>query len=397
MTDYMNEESPISFEQFDRLMEEEQKNAKQHGAEKQQFDDDDHTQHLTEDECFGPIFEFIDWSEDHCERWPEKRTRIGAIPYGSEEYEVVVFTEDERQVPHLHIRRKEGFLFDCCVELGTNRYDDHGGLTDVLDDELCRLFNDFMHAPTSHSEYRNHYAFAVAIWNANNPDSPVHPATDRFGVTVVPNYSTIAYEVPFSWAGEEKKMDLVARYLVAKTPKLTIVTHTYTYFTRYFVHALLTYGKEVEWIKGGVYGLTVGDVEHAAIHEESSYFREFYKENLDAACNRLCKYLKTMKCNEDDAFVRHKIKDEQLREVVDQTLKTSNDILSRYARRITGRHVMLIDDGIDRGQPVETAKKKIENNYAPTSLWVHTLKMEPHQESNPIKEYGIALPDSSRR
>ena len=75
----------------------------------------------------------------------------------------------------------------------------------------------------------------------------------------------------------------------------------------------------------------------------------------------------------DGKFTRHLIKDSKMRNVLDKTLKLSNDKYAKYANKINGQDVLLIDDTISRGQTIKEACDIIQDSYAPKSITVLTL------------------------
>ena len=56
-----------------------------------------------------------------------------------------------------------------------------------------------------------------------------------------------------------------------------------------------------------------------------------------------------------------------------KTLKLSNDKYAKYANKINGQDVLLIDDTISRGQTIKEACDIIQDSYAPKSITVLTL------------------------
>jgi adenine/guanine phosphoribosyltransferase-like PRPP-binding protein len=52
-------------------------------------------------------------------------------------------------------------------------------------------------------------------------------------------------------------------------------------------------------------------------------------------------------------FSRHLIKDPEMRDVLDMTLKASTDKYAQYANKINGQNILIIDDTISRGQTIQ--------------------------------------------
>ena len=54
-------------------------------------------------------------------------------------------------------------------------------------------------------------------------------------------------------------------------------------------------------------------------------------------------------------FTRHYVRDAKMRDVLNKTLKLTNDAVARQSRLIDGKDVLLIDDSISRGQTIKEA------------------------------------------
>ena len=62
-----------------------------------------------------------------------------------------------------------------------------------------------------------------------------------------------------------------------------------------------------------------------------------------------------------------------MRDVLDFTLKLSNDRFAEFANKINGQDILIIDDTISRGQSIKEACKIMSESYAPKSITVLTL------------------------
>jgi hypoxanthine-guanine phosphoribosyltransferase len=72
-------------------------------------------------------------------------------------------------------------------------------------------------------------------------------------------------------------------------------------------------------------------------------------------------------------FSRHFIKDSEMRDVLDFTLKVSPDRFAEFANKINGRDILVIDDTISRGQTIKEACSILQESYSPKSITVLTL------------------------
>lgn len=62
-----------------------------------------------------------------------------------------------------------------------------------------------------------------------------------------------------------------------------------------------------------------------------------------------------------------------MRDVLDFTLKVSEDIYAEFANKINGQNILIIDDTISRGQSIKEACRIMMESYAPKSITVLTL------------------------
>lgn len=116
--------------------------------------------------------------------------RVGIL---DNKYDVLVYTDDMGLIPHIHIIDKgtNGQEFNCCVQLETNKYFQHGIHQDVLNSKGRKLLNDFMRQPCRNPKFKNNYEFAVDMWNANNSSTYVQIREDSQGNIIMPDYTEI--------------------------------------------------------------------------------------------------------------------------------------------------------------------------------------------------------------
>jgi hypothetical protein len=81
--------------------------------------------------------------------------------------------------------------FDCCVQLETNKYFQHGAHQDIMPAKWCKEFYDIMCQPHRNIHVRNVYEYAVNLWNDNNSSSYVQIKEDENGNVIVPDYRHI--------------------------------------------------------------------------------------------------------------------------------------------------------------------------------------------------------------
>lgn len=99
--------------------------------------------------------------------------RIGFI----DEFEIVIYTDDPDNIPHMHIldASTHGDNFSSCVKLESAEYFSHGGkYVDKFNSKQRKVFNDFMKSkPSRVTMYKTNYQYACEMWNGNNSKTTV--------------------------------------------------------------------------------------------------------------------------------------------------------------------------------------------------------------------------------
>lgn len=154
---------------------------------------------------------------------------------------------------------------------------------------------------------------------------------------------------------------------------LTILIPSSNYLNKYIANTISSKCDEpVEILEDVVCKLTTEEVEDIVL-DFNSKFRLFYKENFDFAFRSLSKYLDKMNEEKNGIFTRHFIKDQEMRNVLDLTLKLSDDKYAEYANVINGKNILIIDDTISRGQSIKEMVNIIKTSYSPKNISVLTL------------------------
>jgi hypothetical protein len=115
--------------------------------------------------------------------------RVGFL----DKLEICVYTDDPRNVPHVHIRdvATRGKLFDACVKLEYPEYFDHGCHTDTLNSKQKRELDKFMNSAPAKGVFKTNYEKAVYMWNDNNSNKDVEFEYYDDGRVIVPDYTTL--------------------------------------------------------------------------------------------------------------------------------------------------------------------------------------------------------------
>lgn len=171
----------------------------------------------------------------------------------------------------------------------------------------------------------------------------------------------------------EQQFDYIATKFAQIHPiGVTVIIPSSNELNRHIAEVIMSKNKNAELLEGVICKLTTEEVDEIVL-DFNSKFREYYKKDFNAAYYRLGTFLDEMDKERKGTFSRHLIKDSEMRDVLDFTLKVSQDRFAEFANKINGQNILIIDDTISRGQSIKEACKIINESYAPKSITVLTL------------------------
>lgn len=154
---------------------------------------------------------------------------------------------------------------------------------------------------------------------------------------------------------------------------VTIIIPNGNYLNDYIARIIASKSEDVQIIKDVIRKLTTEEVDDIVLYDDNCKFRKFYGDNFNVAYRQLQEYLQEMNRIRRGNFSRHLIRDEEMRNVLDRTLVASDDPYARFAKKINGQNILIIDDTIIRGQSIQEACRIMQETYAPASITVLTL------------------------
>jgi len=171
----------------------------------------------------------------------------------------------------------------------------------------------------------------------------------------------------------EKQFDAIATKFATMYPVgVTILMPSESELNMHIADVVMSKSRNAELIKGVICKLTTEEVDDIVL-DFNSKFREFYKDEFNSKYYELGRYLDLMDKEGNGYFSRHLIKNNQMRDVLDSTLKLSDDRFAEFANKINDQDVLIIDDTIRRGQSIKEACQIMLESYAPKSITVLTL------------------------
>jgi len=171
----------------------------------------------------------------------------------------------------------------------------------------------------------------------------------------------------------ERQFDAIATKFAKAYPiGVTILMPSGSELNKYIADVVMSKSKDAELIEGVICKLTTEEVDEIVL-DFNSKFREFYKDDFNSKYFELGRYLDLMDKERNGYFSRHLIKNNQMRDILDSTLKLSDDRFAEFANKINGQDILIIDDTISRGQTIAEACQIMRDSYSPKSITVLTL------------------------
>lgn len=195
----------------------------------------------------------------------------------------------------------------------------------------------------------------------------------------IPGHRYICAVDPSSGAAEDRTaieiidVDAIATKFANMYPVgVTILIPSGSELNKHIADVVMSKSKDAELIEGVICKLTTEEVDEIVL-DFNSKFREFYKDDFNSKYFELGRYLDLMDKERNGYFSRHLIKNNQMRDILDSTLKLSDDRFAEFANKINGQDILIIDDTISRGQTIAEACQIIRDSYSPKSITVLTL------------------------
>lgn len=171
----------------------------------------------------------------------------------------------------------------------------------------------------------------------------------------------------------EHQFDAIATKFATMYPiGVTILMPSGNELNAHIADIVKSKSQNAEVIEGLICKVTTEEVDEIVLDFKSK-FREFYKDDFNSKYYELCRYLDLMDKKRNGYFSRHLIKNKQMRDILDLTLKLSEDKFAEFANKINGQDILIIDDTISRGQTIKEVCHIMMESYAPKSITVLTL------------------------
>ena len=120
------------------------------------------------------------------------------------------------------------------------------------------------------------------------------------------------------------------------------------------------------------------------VFQEDSLFRRKYKNFFKQKYEALLKDMNDMPY---DTFQFHKVRDIEMRKVIEDTIKLSDEFHGQYIEAINDKNILIIDDSLSLGQTIKEACNIITSAYTPKSITILTLFSPLYDEEGVKPQY----------
>ncbi len=171
------------------------------------------------------------------------------------------------------------------------------------------------------------------------------------------------------------QFNLIAeKFLETHSFDVTLVLPSTNPLNDFIAETVVSKASNIGVIEGFVRKLTTEEVAQAVLEPNSTFKQVFNTPpKFESALNDLKRYLRVMDETKNGIFIRHLVRNPEIRNAIDTTMKLSEDVSAEDANKINGTDVLIIDDVISRGQSIREVASIIKASYAPKSITALTL------------------------
>lgn len=219
----------------------------------------------------------------------------------------------------------------------------------------------------------NDIANGVEVWSIFTRTYPTRPDGNPL-IYAMKGESGWKFKTPRDkWKIERQFVNIASKYLESHPCDVTISVPSTNELNNYIAKVVMSTAGTIQYIQGVICKLTTDEVYDIVTQQGSEFERYYKKRNLEEALKKLGLYLDEMDETKNGQFVRHMVKDLEMRNVLKTTMKVSSDTAARYANKINDKNLLIIDDTIRNGDSIRETIAKVNESFFPKSISVLTL------------------------
>jgi hypothetical protein len=171
----------------------------------------------------------------------------------------------------------------------------------------------------------------------------------------------------------ERQFDFIAeKFASIYKVGVTILIPSSNPLNKHIADVVMSKSEDAKLLEGVVSKMTIEEIDDIVL-EPKSEFRKHYGSNFKQAYARFMRFINVMKEKHNGMFAKHFIKDAEMRRVINNTLKLSDDAYANFANDINGHDLLIIDDTISQGASIRETINIINETYSPNSVTILTM------------------------
>ncbi len=210
----------------------------------------------------------------------------------------------------------------------------------------------------------------IAVW-------PVFKGWNDGMAENIPLSEIARHENSFMSAPEEvlRRMDCMVRKFIEETggEDVTIVNPFKTELNQLFSDAVAQKCGNLRFADNYFFSVAIEEVDDY-VFEENSFFCTYFRGHYTERHEELVGYFREMYLIEPYwTFKFSKIKNPEMRTVIEQTIKQSDELHGKYIEALNDRNILIIDDSLFLMRRFRETCGIIANAYVPKSITVMSL------------------------
>jgi hypothetical protein len=178
----------------------------------------------------------------------------------------------------------------------------------------------------------------------------------------------------------ERQFDFIAeKFASIYKVGVTILIPSSNPLNKHIADVVMSKSENSKLLEGVVSKMTIEEIDDIVL-DPNSEFRKHYDKNFKQAYARFIRFINVMKEKHNGMFAKHFVKDPEMRRVLNNTLKLSNDAYANFANDINGHDLLIIDDTISQGASIRETINIINETYSPNSVTILTMFSKLYDE-----------------
>lgn len=168
---------------------------------------------------------------------------------------------------------------------------------------------------------------------------------------------------------------IIKKFFESYTSDVTVMVDSKSPLNKTFATLVNKYNPNAVFIENLILKMSINEI-RTLILAPNSLFRKVYN-NSNLFNNALADFDRITK-KMGNYYRAHLMYDEDLRSVIDKTIKLNDKIIADYMDNINGKNILIIDDNIGYGNSVKYSCKEMMEYYTPKTITFLSLFSEKY-------------------